>query len=100
MIKITIITILFVGCLSQALPEELGVLVLNDSNFDEAIKKYDFLLADFYAPWCGHWYNQINRNSKNLEPTYSELATQLSNNKNIIIAKVDATKHKIPDVQV
>ena len=28
-----------------------GVLILNESNFDEAIGKYDYLLTEFYAPW-------------------------------------------------
>ena len=30
---------------------EDNVIVLNDSNFDEEIKKYDYLLVEFYAPW-------------------------------------------------
>lgn len=35
----------------QAAEVEEGVLILTDSNFDEELAKYDFLLVEFYAPW-------------------------------------------------
>ena len=30
------------------------VLELDESSFDSAISTFDFILVDFYAPWCGH----------------------------------------------
>ena len=30
------------------------VLVLTDNDFDTKVKQHDLLLAEFYAPWCGH----------------------------------------------
>lgn len=30
------------------------VLELDDTNFEAAISRFDYILVDFYAPWCSH----------------------------------------------
>jgi len=65
--------------------KEDGVLVLGESNFDDAVKEFDYLLAEFYAPWCGH--------CKSLAPEYAKAAKALADKENIALAKIDATEH-------
>ncbi|GJJ75886.1 protein disulfide-isomerase A6 [Entomortierella parvispora] len=61
-----------------------AVEVLTDSNFEEKVKKSGkHYLVEFYAPWCGH--------CKNLAPTYEKVAADFLKEKDITIAKVDAT---------
>ncbi|KAL7086323.1 hypothetical protein ACP275_14G332300 [Erythranthe tilingii] len=63
------------------------VLELDDSNFDAAISKFDFIFVDFYAPWCGH--------CKHLAPELEKAAPILAGlNQPIAVAKVDADKHR------
>ncbi|CAL8074911.1 unnamed protein product [Orchesella dallaii] len=63
--------------------EEDDVLILTSVNFKHAVYKREYILVEFYAPWCGH--------CKQLIPEYSEAARQLKAD-NLTLAKVDATK--------
>lgn len=79
---------------SEEVPEknDTPVKVVVGKNFDEIVGGDSDVLLEFYAPWCGH--------CKALEPKYNELATELKDVKNLVIAKCDATANEIDGINI
>ncbi|KAI4791324.1 hypothetical protein KUCAC02_034075 [Chaenocephalus aceratus] len=77
---------------SQPLPKNNKgpVKVVVGKTFDEIVMDTQKdVLIEFYAPWCGH--------CKKLEPDYVALGKKYKGEKNLVIAKMDATANDVPN---
>ena len=51
------ILLAFLFIAELAIGAESDVLDLTDADFDATVKQYPVVLAMFYAPWCGKYFN-------------------------------------------
>lgn len=64
---------------------EKDVVILGSDNFTSFVQANNYVMVEFYAPWCGH--------CQELTPEWAAAATALKED-NVPVAKVDATAHQ------
>jgi len=61
----------------------MGVIELNKDNFEQMIKERDFVVVDFWAPWCGP--------CRSFAPVYEKVA---EDHEEILFTKLNTDKEQ------
>lgn len=81
---------------SDPIPENStvdGLTVVVGKSFDSIVKDATKdVLMKYYAPWCGH--------CKALAPTWDDLAKDVMDIDDLVIAKMDSTTNEVADVEI
>jgi len=79
---------------SQDIPatNDEPVKILVGKNFKDFVGTDKDVLVEFYAPWCGH--------CKKLAPIWDELAADLKDVSNLVIAKMDSTVNEVEGIDI
>lgn len=80
---------------SEEIPAENNepVKIVVGKNYkDIVLNDNDDVLMEFYAPWCGH--------CKKLSPIWDQVAADLKDIPNLVLAKMDSTANEVDGVEV
>merc|ERR1711957_85927 len=81
---------------SEAIPEPMtneGLTVLVGKSFDDVVKDAPKdVPVKYYAPWCGH--------CKTLAPIWDELAADVMDIDDLVIAKFDSTANEVAGLEI
>eukprot|EP01122_Echinamoeba_exundans_P008819 TRINITY_DN2_c1_g1_i1.p2 TRINITY_DN2_c1_g1~~TRINITY_DN2_c1_g1_i1.p2 ORF type:complete len:386 (+),score=148.47 TRINITY_DN2_c1_g1_i1:21-1178(+) len=81
--KTALVALVVLGAILCA---QAKVVDLTPDNFDQYVDGSKGAFVEFFAPWCGH--------CKRLEPEYEKVGAAFAKISDVVIAKVDADKHK------
>jgi len=81
------VLLIVLAATAAAYEKDGEVLVLHDADFPQVVNELQYVMLEFYAPWCGH--------CKKLEPIYKEAAAMLAErNSPIKLAKINSIEEK------